>query len=206
MQISDVINVMAEQLIDKRFVRWSEAELLLYINQALSILAVNLPDEFRRTDTVNSESSEVVLPEGAISLMSVDAVDDMGVSFVALEKLNQLDPMWRVREGQPSSWTQAREEKTRYWLYPSPSHAVSVTHTYSAFSFLHGDDVLPIKDAYVSAVMDFVLHRAYGKDGQNASEQNKSLLHLQLFNAAIGNVMDLSAMKKQQRRQREAER
>ncbi|WP_233265708.1 DUF6682 family protein [Grimontia hollisae] len=48
MQVSSMITLLAGQLIDPGFVRWKEGELLNYINQALSMMAMNLPDEFRR--------------------------------------------------------------------------------------------------------------------------------------------------------------
>lgn len=206
MQISSMITMLAGQLIDPGFVRWKEGELLDYINQALSIIAVNLPDEFRHSETVSVTQAEVTLPADAVALLSVDGVNGVAVSEVAVEKLNQLDPDWRQRLGVPSSWVQNVREKQRYWLYPAPSEPVHVTHTYSAFTYLGHNDDLPVSDVYQSAVMDFVLHRAYGKDGQNASEQNKSLMHLQLFNVAIGNVLDLKGLLKQERAQREKQR
>lgn len=201
-----MITLLAGQLIDPGFVRWKEGELLNYINQALSMMAMNLPDEFRRSETVSVTQAEVALPADALVLLSVDAVNGVAVSEVAVEKLNQLDPGWRQRSGMPSSWVQHVREKQRYWLYPAPSEPVDVMHSYSAFAYLNQDDDLPVSDVYQSAVMDFVLHRAYGKDGQNASEQNKSLMHLQLFNTAIGNVLDLKSLLKQERAQREKQR
>ncbi|WP_283130772.1 DUF6682 family protein [Enterovibrio norvegicus] len=206
MTLSDLIDQLGEELVDPRYTHWSRESLLSYINQALGIMAINLPHEFRVEQTVDTEMGTVFLPGDALSLLSVISAGNRSVNFIDITKLNQLDPDWRTRQGAPSSWTQAHRDVRAYSLYPTPKETVAVTHAYSAFKDLSEVDAFPIHAAYVAAVTDYVLYRAYGKDGQNASEQNKALTHLQAFNAAIGNDVRVMGQRKQVREQSENKR
>ncbi|USH03720.1 hypothetical protein K6Q96_06925 [Grimontia kaedaensis] len=206
MKISDVVDRLGSDLVDKDYVHWSREELLAYINDGLSEMALNLPSQFRVVATVQTDTGEITLPPEGIKVLSVQHVEGRPVNYVEMTKLNQLDAAWRGRVGQPSSWTQEEDEQRSYSLYPRPTAMMSVTHAYSAFTPLQEDDALPIHSVYLSAVVDYAMYRAYGKDGQNASEQNKSINHYQIFNAAIGREVNVKHRHKLEREQRENKR
>ncbi|WP_325893313.1 phage adaptor protein [Grimontia sp. NTOU-MAR1] len=169
-------------------------------------MALSLPSQFRVVATVQTETGEVTLPPDGIKVLSVQEVEGRPVNYVEMAKLNQLDAAWRGRVGQPSSWTQQEDEERSYSLYPRPTARVSVTHSYSAFSPTKECDELPVHPAFLPAIVDYALYRAYGKDGQHASEQTKSMSHYHTFNAAIGREAEVKQRHKRERAQRENQR
>lgn len=104
-------------------------------------------------------------------------------------------------------WTQASGQYLSYELFPRPDSAVTVTDAWSVRpSVTDETEVLPINEVYLPAVIDFVMYRAYGKDGQDQSNLNKSMLHFQAFDAAMGGKAKRYMQRNHERDIKEAKR
>lgn len=203
MKVSQLIERASRDLVDLRFVRWSKAELIDFLNDGIAAVLIRRPDLARVTATVEEHTgNRVTLPNDAYCLLSVNFINDIATQFVDIHKLNQLYPRWRVTQGDPVCWTKNDGDNVSYWLYPSPTTPVTIEHEYSRVTRVDENSDFPLPSIYEGLVLDFIMYRAYSKDSENASEANKAQLHFQAFGVALGDKTQTDTLKKQVRDQK----
>ena len=200
MKISTLIDQASKQLVDVNHVHWSREEILDYINLGLSSLVIHRPDVARKVSTVavGANSNLVPLPVNAYTLVTINHVSGMSVAYVDINKLGQLNPGWRLETGVPCSWTRNEFDEDIAYLYPMPDQAVTVEVVYSESVQVSSENAdFPVKDIFSSVIFDYVLYRAFNKDGVAQADMSKAQHHLMLFNSAIGAKNEADAIKEQ---------
>ncbi|PSV11657.1 hypothetical protein C0W59_19175 [Photobacterium kishitanii] len=186
-KVSDLIEQVAELLVDKGNVRWSQSELINYINDALAAIIMRRPSITAADSVISVTNNPVVLPNDAYSLLTVEKIGDYRGQYTPIETLDRFYPMWRTQIGIAQCWTKHNDELLRFWIFPAPQEPINVEVIYSKVITVKAQtDVIPLTSVYVGILIDFVLFRAFGKDAENASEESKSLMHFQLFAVAMG--------------------
>jgi hypothetical protein len=174
----EVLDKVEIILVDETNVRWSEDELLGWLNDGQREVVIYKPDA-----TATCEAVELVagvkqtLPTGGLGLL--DVTRNMGTdgetpgrSITLIDKtiLDAVNPNW------PTA-TESSEVKhymfddrfpTVFFVYPpqpsdSPGYIEEV-YTDSPTDCTNRDETLSIADVYSNALINYILHRAYAKD------------------------------------------
>jgi hypothetical protein len=92
-----------------------------------------------------------------------------------------------------------------FWVYPPATSAAEVEVVYLALPAPHAmtvgnldpasssTDTIRLDDVYVSPLVDFILYRAFMKDGQNASNLSRANVHLQAFSVFLSSKTSTDA-------------
>lgn len=188
-KVSDIILRVADELIDNRFTRWTKETHIANLNDAISSILLVRPDLGRATHTMELSvgQSRVAVPADAYKLLGVNHVNGYAVQFVDIYRLNQNYPTWRtMTDDQPTSWTRQDNDDLSFHVFPAPSELMSVEFDYARqIRISTENDDFPLPPIYEPMVFDFMMFRAYSKDGQNDSEAAKSNSHLQTFQFAL---------------------
>ncbi|WP_407330552.1 DUF6682 family protein [Enterovibrio sp. 27052020O] len=187
--VLELFERLGDELIDPNFVRWTKETHLRNLNDAISSILVVRPDLGRVTAEVElaANSMRAQLPPDAYKLIGVNHVNGYALQFVDIFRLNQNYPQWRMmKDPQPTNWTRQENDDLSFYVFPAPTNAVNVEFDYARQIRVNGEsEQFPLPSIYESMVFDFMMFRAYSKDGQNDSELGKSNQHLQLFQLAL---------------------
>lgn len=203
---ANLISRIQDTLQDSTGVRWPEAELLRYINDAQREI-VNFKPEAKAThaNVTLSTGTEQSLPSGGIRLIKVvrnmasaasDAAAGKVIRIVDLDILNTQDPDWHDPNvtGDSAHGTVVKhyafdpDDPKKYYVYPGVSGSAYAEVVYSASptDLSATSDTIDIDDIYGNAIVDFVLYRAYLKDAEYAGNAQRASTHYSLFTNSIG--------------------
>ncbi|PWI34835.1 hypothetical protein DI392_00710 [Vibrio albus] len=187
--VTEIIARVARELIDKNFTRWTEETHLTNLNDAISAILIVRPDLGRttKTDTVSAGVSKVTLPATAYKLLGVNCLNNYALQFVDIYRLNNNYPDWRTRTAaQPLNWTRNDNDEFVFYVYPAPTADATIEYDYAEQIRVEATtDPFPLSPIYELMVFDYMMYRAYSKDGQNESEAAKASAHFQAFQLAL---------------------
>jgi hypothetical protein len=192
-----LINRVAVTLQDPTFVRWTQQELLDYLNDAQRQVVLFRPD----AKTVNSSfvcaaTSKQTLPADGLRLLNVlRNTNGRAVTKVSRKTLDVQLPNWYETainsEGVKHYVYDALDPKI-FYLFPKPTVSNQIDIVYSVSpvditisNFATDTQVISIDDVYANAIMDYMMYRAYQKDSEFAN-LNRSGIYYQSFNNALG--------------------
>ncbi len=186
---------------DETNVRWTEAELLGWINSGQREVAIAKPNALTSNTTMQltASSTKQSIPATGIQLMEV--VRNMGadgltpgraITGIDRSVLDRTIPTWHLdanAAGSVKHFTFDPRDPKTFYVYPkSPATALYVeliisinpTQLASLSSNIAYDDI------YETVLIDYVLYRAYGKDSKHTSNMQRSTNHYQAFQNALG--------------------
>ena len=197
-----IINDAAVFLNDVALTRWSQSELLSWINAGQLEIA---------TLVVNSNAVTVphILQPGAIqggpddAIRIVEFVRNMGptgttpgaaIRQIDRKTMDRYFPTWT--EDTPSStvvhamYDAVDNNSTFYVWPPQPAEPQYIEIIYAQIppqipNYAIGTKIT-IMDYYRNALLDYVLYRAFAKDSDSANQAQRSQNHYQMFMQAIG--------------------
>jgi|TARA_R100000234_G_C5002153_1_gene180828 hypothetical protein len=203
---ANVISRVQDTLQDTTSVRWSEAELLRYINDAQREI-VNLRPEASaiHANVQLATGTEQSLPSGGLRLINVvrgmngtssSATGLRAIRIVDSDILNTLEPDWHdptvtgdaAHGTVPKHYIFDEDDPKKYYIYPGVSGTAYVEIVYSKSPDDLGSTsaTIDIDDIFANAIIDFVLYRAYMKDAEYAGNAQRAAAHYQLFAASVG--------------------
>ena len=185
----------AQDLIDEvRFVihdesptyRWSDAELLDYINAGVRQIIQVVPEAnaVREAVQISTQLAKQTLPSGGISLIKVgrNASTD-GTTFegvirrVEKDVLDSYDPDWEYDTTVKADaanyfvhWAHDPAEPKVYYLYPAPAAAtryVELVYAKVPTALDSVDDTFPLADEYWNAGVMYTVYRALTKESRD---------------------------------------
>lgn len=194
-----VSSVLADAniILNDNGVRWVTAELVRWFNEAqLQIVQMFPPANTKNVSVALVPGTKQTLPPSAILL--IDIVRNMGASgttpgkiirVTTRESLDSADPNWHASAPTQlvSNYMYNPADPTHFYVYPpqpaSPSHVELV---YSAVpATVDGNGSLGLPDQYSTAVLEYVLYRAFSKDAEVAASRERASAHFQAFRAAV---------------------
>jgi hypothetical protein len=198
MLASAVLQRVQDILQDTTGVRWPEAELIRYLNDAQREVVLHKPDASAETRVVTlAVGTRQTVPVDTLRLLEV--VRNMGadgqtpgpaVTLIGRAVLDSQRRNWHAET--PRSTIDhyvfdMREPKT-FYVYPPSDGTV---HAEAMLSVIPADvttvdSVLPLPELYANALIDYVLYRAYSKDADFAANLERSMVHFQSFATALG--------------------
>lgn len=171
--------------------RYSDADLLGYVNQTLKRMAVLRPTLFTTTTAVPLTANSVIqqLPADAHRLVQVFyIVNYNSVNEVQREALERGYPQWvSDPAGIPFNFIRHPRNATQFFLYPRPIANLTAMVEYVAepAAYALNDTILYLKDTYLGVVVDGVVWLASSIDDEHVNS-NRAKLFLDSFTQSLG--------------------
>jgi hypothetical protein len=205
---TNIIDRARYVLQDSSGVRWTDAELLDYINDGQREIT-NLKPEAKAThsNVQLSTGTEQSLPSGGLRLIKVnrnvsstasDATGGKAIRIIEEDLLNSIEPDWHDPTVTGSSAHGAiiknyvfdSDDPKKFYVYPGVKSG-SNAYVELIYSSLPADlsvvsDTIDVEDTYGNALLNFVLYRSYLKDAEYAGNQQRAGTHYQIFLSSIG--------------------
>jgi hypothetical protein len=196
-----------DTLQDTTGVRWLDAELLRYMNDAQREIVNLRPDAAADHGNVQLVTgTEQTIPDVGLRLIKVvrnmsatgsSATGKRVIRIVDREILDSQEPNWHdpTVSGDAAHTTVVKhyvfdeDDPRKYYVYPgvAGNAYVEIVFSRSPTDFANtGSAVSYLDDTYANAIIDYVLYRAYMKDAEFAGNQQRSGMHYQLFTSSLG--------------------
>jgi hypothetical protein len=198
---NNLFDTVRDIIQDTGKVRWSDNELLRYLNDGRRDIAVVRPDLYSETTNLTLVAgTRQSVPTDGTRLMdvvrNVTAADVVGraVRIVEREVLDAQSPDWHT---EPASTVikhfmyDEREPKT-FYVYPpaTAGHKLTIVYSKAPTEITSGDlnstSVLAREDIFVGALTDYLAYRCFSKDAEFAGNSQRAVMHYQAFANIIG--------------------
>lgn len=193
----DLINRVSVTLQDPTFVRWTQSELLNYLNDAQRQIVLFRPD----AKAVNAAFScagtaKQTLPADGLRLINVlRNANGRAITKVERSILDVQLPTWyetAVGTDGVKHYVYDALDPKNFYLFPKPAAAASIEIVYAISpvdivisNFTTDVQVIGIDDIYANALMDYMMYRAYQKDSEFANI-NRAGVYFQSFSTSLG--------------------
>ena len=186
--------ITAQQIIDKARIilqdadktRWTDPELLSWLNAGQREICVYKPDAYVVNESVNLvPGTKQSLPVGGVTLISVMRNGANGaVKNIDRRILDEQIPNWHASNqvaGVTNFMFDPRDQK-RYYVYPpaAPGASLEIIYAKTPAEIAIGATIL-VDDVFEPALMDYILFRAYSKDVDYAGDDGRAASHLGKF-------------------------
>ena len=211
---TNLLSRIEDILQDTTSVRWPEAELLRYINDAQREIVNYRPESSAKTANVQLVTgTKQTLPTDGLRLIKVTrnmsdasggATGKRAIRIVNVDILNTQEPDWNdpTVSGDAQHGTVIKhyifdeDDPKNFYVYPGVNGNAYLEIVYSKIptDLSSASSNLDIDDIYGNAVIDYVLFRAYQKDSEYAGNAQRANQHYQLFLNCIGQGNQASMM------------
>jgi hypothetical protein len=173
------VDLARVSLNDAAKVRYTDSELLVYLNAGLGTFALVRPDLFAQYEpalaTVANQVQQDVTDADALAIIDVYGVSGgNAITECDLETLSRSTPGWMMEAaGVPVHWMRApgdsaKRDATKYMLYPRPKTEI----TLMAQVVYAPDDItlnknVPVPSGYEDALAQYVVYKAESKDDEH---------------------------------------
>lgn len=171
--------------------RYSDTDLLGYVNQTLKRMAVFRPTLFTNITSVPLTANTVIqdLPIDAHRLVQVFFIDNYNsVNEVDRTVLERAYPQWvSDPAGIPFNFIRHPRNATKFFLYPRPIANLTATVEYvvEPATYTLNETILYLKDTYLGVVIDGVVFLASSIDDEHVNS-NRAKLFMESFTQALG--------------------
>lgn len=195
-----VVNDARAMLNDADKTRWTDAELLGFLNQGRRDWSAIKPKTWsltaRRTITLSAGCYQTLTGltgvedafalQGVVSNVAANGAMTTVIRPVTRAQLDGYRPSWQSETGTAvQNWFPDEANELAWWVYPAVTGgkiAINVSVTPGAVSL--ADPACPL-DVMATTLMHYILYRAYLRDGEIAQNKSLSDSYLQLFTAAM---------------------
>ena len=207
-KVIDVIKRVEDVLQDQN-VRWPRLELQNWLNEAYLQIVLLRPDANSKTGTLTcvTGTRQTLTPSfsGAIRLRDVvrnlaATSDKKVVRLIERSVLDDQRPAWHTETGTVNiqNYTFDARQPKDFFVYPPATTSAQVDVVYSDPPSAHalsesaldpaGADTTTINldDVYLTAIIDWILYRAFSKDAEHAANATRATAHNQAFWSGIG--------------------
>jgi hypothetical protein len=188
--VQSLIEKASTVIQDRTNIRWSEAELLNWLNEAYQQIVLVRPDANAKTSTLTlvDGSKQYIPTEGTAFLSVIRNLNGRAVRKVARDILDDQIPDWHAAT--PSATIEhyvVDADPKVFYVYP-PSAGASIEVVFSSVPTPHTTNIGTIKldDRYAPAILDYILYRAYQKDADYAANDQRSASAYQTFLSSLG--------------------
>lgn len=188
---SSILSRASTLLQDTANIRWPQLELLDWLNDGQREVALYKPNAcVRNTDVVLAPGTKQSLPADGNSLVDIPRnTNGAAIRITARGTLDAQVPDWHSAakaNAKVAHYCYSELDPKNFYVYPPSPGGNSVEIIYNASpanATLAG--VISIDDIYASALVDYVMYRAYSKDSEYAANGQIASNHYQAFISAI---------------------
>lgn len=194
--VSSVLSRCAVLLQDPTNIRWPQSELLDWLNDGQREIALYKPNAFvKNQSTLLTAGTKQSLPADGVSL--VDVVRNMGTSgttpgsairAVAREILDSQTPDWHsaAQSTAVKHFVYSVLDPKNYYVFPPSNGTGRVEIIYvAAPSDATLVSTITLDDIFVTALVNYILYRAYSKDAEFAANAGAASSYLQAFQGLL---------------------
>ncbi len=168
----------AQDILNDANVRWPTTELLRWVSQGMSVIAMLRPDATATTQNLTLVAgTRQTLPSGSLKLRIVE------------RELLDLQGTWHTETAADYITNFAYDERipAEFWCYPPANAGVQVQASVSMTpaAVTATTDALATSSIFDAPLMDFLLFRAFQKEDE-AGNQARATSHFQMFALALG--------------------
>lgn len=210
--VDDIISRVRKILTDEGAIRWTDAELILWLNDAQTEIVLYKPDAGAVNTTVTlATGTKQTLPSGGNRLLGVvrnmsaasSGTGGRVIRAVSREILDSQEPNWHdptVTGAAAHGTTQKHfcydeQDPTVYYVFPGVAGDSYVDIIYSAVpaDVGSGDDI-GVADIYGNAIIDYILYRAFQKEAEYSATNARADKQYGLFLSAVTGKSQLDAL------------
>lgn len=195
-----IIEECAWTLKDSSFARWSQDELLKYLSDGQKEVA-RQPGAYPKTILLNLvEGTKQLLPVDTFCLVQVvrnwaDGAPRSPVRITSRTLLDSFEPNWHTKPHRREVESYTYDERTPgvFFVYPPNDGNGCVECVYSAIpdDLTSVKDVLVVRDEFETALLYYVLYRAYTKDSDYSAGTQ---LATQFYNSYTQSLAQAASM------------
>lgn len=194
---SAIISKAQTVLQDPNAVRWSQAELLGWANDAQREISAFYPDLSAVTGNVTLVAGpKQSLPSGASLLIKL--LRNMGVGGstpgpairqVGRQMLDASTPDWYTQDQATTIKHFTYDPKAQHVFYVYPpsvaNNVVEALYVIPPADMANVNSAINVDDVYANLILDYVLFRAFSKDLELAGAAENAAVHRRLFDDAL---------------------
>lgn len=190
--VSSVLARCAVLLQDPTNIRWPQAELLDWLNDGQREIALYKPNAFVKNQSKQlSAGTKQSLPADGVSLL--DVVRNMGangttpgnaIRAVAREILDSQTPGWHASAAAAAAkhFVYSVLDPKNFYVYPPNDGTGQVEIIYvAAPADATLQSTITLDDIFVTALVNYVMYRAYSKDAEFAANATAAQAYYQAF-------------------------
>jgi len=203
---ANLISRVQDTLQDTTSVRWPEAELLRYINDAQREVVNLRPDASATTANVQLSTGTLQsIPTDGLRLIKItrnmsgtsgSATGARSIRIVDFDILNTQEPDWNdptvsgdaTHGAVVKHYAFDQDDPRRFYVYPgvAGNAYVEIVYSKSPTDLSATSSTIDVDDIFANPIVDFVLFKAYLKDSEYAGNAVRSNQHYALFNNSLG--------------------
>ena len=204
MTVADVLKRANYVLNDTSNVRWTLDEILLWITDAMREIGRRNPGAMSRRKVLTLVAgTRQTIADDAMRLMdavrNINADDSPGRVLTVIDRtqLDAQDPDWHMAS-QTGRIRHVMYDPTSdtlgFFVYPPAKAGTKIEVIDSALltPVTSKDDVLPVRDQYLGAIVSYVLYRSLSKESEDASGQ-LAAAHYSAFANSLGDATQAAA-------------
>lgn len=171
--------------------RYSDTDMLGFVNQTLKRMAMFRPDLFLQIGDVSTTPNTTVqsMPADSIRLVEIFGIKDGNtITEVDRDTFDQTYPGWRSETaGTPVNFMRHVRNPNVYFLYPRPTSGVILLAEYAKVptDYTLNDPITAPIDAYFPTLVDGVVYLAESVDDEHVNS-GRAKLFLDSFTQALG--------------------
>jgi hypothetical protein len=176
---------------DRAPLRYSDTDMLGFVNQTLKRMAMFRPDLFSYIGEVSTSANTTFqsMPANSIRLVEIFGVKDGNtITEVNREVFDQTYPGWRTEPaGVPVNFMRHVRNPNVYFLYPRPTAGVILLAEYAKVppNYSLAATIIAPVNAYFPVLVDGVVYLAESVDDEHVNS-GRAKLFLDSFTQALG--------------------
>lgn len=187
-QVNGVLTRVRRVLQDDSGVRWSDPELLDWLNDGQREVVMLAPQagSTTATMTLSAGSRQTIPADGMQFLRLTRNIGGRSIRETQKALLDSQVPTWYDAEGEDVIHYVADPLEPRsFHVYPQGEKPVEIVYVKTP----EESDVagpLNIPAIYANALVDYILYRAYSKDAEETANRELAMMHYSRFNEGLG--------------------
>lgn len=193
--VADLLRRLGNLMVDEELVRWTEAELIDWINDAASEIVLRRPAARAVSMTTMLEAGTLQrAPDGSSQIL--DVVRNIGagsapgraIRITDRQQLDAIDPEWHsTTAGATRHYMLDERAPTTFYVYPPAVDGAQVEMLVAMPppKVTDASDALDLRPEFISAILNWMMYRCHTKDSEYA-QGAVATQHYQAFTDAIG--------------------
>lgn len=179
--------------------RYSDTDLLGFVNQALKRMAILRPDLFGELGDIPTTAGSAVqsLPTDALRLIDIFQVKNgTAITEVDRETMSRCNPSWMSETaGIPKNFMRHVKNPERFFLYPPPAAGTILVAEYAKTppDYALGATIVTPSDSFMPAIVDATVFLAESIDDEHVNS-GRAKLFLDLFTSELGTSLQNRAV------------
>jgi hypothetical protein len=197
---TDIVGMAAVLLNDIGHVRWSNTEMLIWMNAGIREIVLHKPASTVTTTIMQCVGGHLqTVPHDGYMLFEVirnfgtsGVVPGKSITPVKRKVMDMICPQWSLSNAnaQATNFMFDPRNPKCFYLYPAQPDTgqgfIEILYGKLPSSISDLTESIPLDTIYANILVDYIMYRALGKDSEHAVNMNRSAAYYQAFLQALG--------------------